>query len=422
MPHVAIADTGSAAASLLNGLNAAANQQTARDATKKAQDAADYQRGLQQDLTNALDLQKNNYVPATTRSSDASGVPPGRPTLALPQDNPAAQGDGPTITDRNGQVWKQKSKDQLASEDPRNFVPTGQLASMLKSGGRDVTKPISPTDAHDILQSLNLAQPKDEDYEIDASGKFQGADGKPAAAMIGKKTGRVRLLDFGGKDLGDPGASGQFAPPDKTPPAAKSLRFEPSTNDRGDVTMRGFDPETGALVSTNVAKGIGGTRKDPNAAPAEKPPSPAQLRLVVSDRAKALKAAKDAYAKAAAPIGGADGVPVSDQDMAEAAVTLRKAHVQAQNDYEEGISALTGKEVPHNDWADKALADAQTQAVKKTRAVNKATAKSAPAQRTAAPAEQRTAASAQAITEGTIISDGKGNRQVLKAGKWTPIK
>lgn len=412
----ALSGLASGAASLSNALTSAANQEAARVATKKAQDTADYQRGQQQDLTNQIELLKNNFVPAQTYAGGYD-PPPSRPTLMTPEDNPAAQGDGPTITDRNGQVWKQKTKDQLASEDPRNFVPSGQLADALKLSGRDVTKPISPTDSHDILQSLNSAQEamKGESYHIDTSGKFQDASGKPTPVMIGDKTGKVRLLDFGGTNLGDPGASGQFAPPEKTPPAAKVLHFEKDTNDKGDVVTRGYDPETGELKSTNVAKGIGGTRKDPNATPIVKPKvmTPATARTIRKSRDVGLKQANSAYdVEMKAASRNADGSVSTADTIAGGPSPFEKrrlAYAAVQNKFEQDISEATGNDIPHNDWADRMQEfPANGTASKSTKTAQPAQ----PAQPTAAPA-----APPAAVTNGLAAGTHTfGNGQVWKKG------
>lgn len=450
----------SAAASFHNALQSAANQMATQKRLKDAADVAQAQR----DFENKIQLLKLGAEP----DADTGSTHPNGPTLKLgdkDQDSARAERKGTTIKDPQGGPDQYiPTKAEIAAKTPGNFVPRGQLAEALKSAGWDGKTSLTAPQSHSLMQALNLAQPKDETYSIDTSGKFTDAQGKPAAVTIGHKTGKVRMLDLSGvaqpsqpgaaqggpfaqsvspgdeiaapNDAGSPGyglhsAAGaqpggafSFAPPEKAAKPPKNLHFVNSTNDAGDVVTRGFDPETGELKSTKVEKGIGPKRRDPDAGPREKPPSPAQFRMVVSAKAKALKSANDAYAKAVAPVGGAGGIAATDQEKAEALKNLRQAHVQAQNDYEEGIGTLTGNDVPHNDWADKALAEATAQPPD-------AEAKQTPgrggkaAQPAAAPAAKPAAVAAKTEApppEGTIVRNPKtGERRQLKGGKWTPI-
>lgn len=432
-PYVgAAAGAAGSAAGIYNDLQRELAQHADRQATQSRQKDQDQRAAEKEQFANEQALLKQGATkigPADSQSTAATPAAPGmssggvRGSVASPTASAGGQpttGDGTTQYEPIGKNnWYIPSQKELRAkevdDDPKNFVPAGALNDALVAAGRKPGEKISPTDSHSILQAFNEANAQmDEPYEIDSTGKYKDASGNPTPVMIGRKTGKVVPLDLSGANganaaalppagspqrgtgpagmtpiaPGSPGAGMSFSPKEPAEKAPKSLHFEKDTNDAGDVVTRGFDPESGDLKSTRVEKGIGAKRKDPDAGPRDKPPSPAQFRMVVSSKAKALKQANDAYAKAIAPVGGAGGLPVSDEERATALTNLRQAHVQAQNDYEEGIGALTGKDVPHNDWADKALEAAQTPAAapaqKAPAGPGRAPAK--PAQPTAAPA------------------------------------
>jgi len=206
-----------------------------------------------------------------------------------------------------------------------------------------------------------------------------------------------------------------------TPKAPKSLRFEPSTNDKGDVTMQGFDPETGELKSTNVAKGIGGTRKDPNATPAPKPKvmTPATARTIRNSRDLGLKQANIAYdAEMKSANTNADGsVSTADTVMGGASPfeKRRQAYAAVQNKFEQDVSEATGNDIPHNDWADRMQEFPASGTASKGTKTAQPVKPAQPAQRTAAPAAH--APPPATVTNGLAAGTHTfGNGQVWKKG------
>lgn len=216
--------------SLQNRIAAAAQQHDAlkqQQATLQRQKDNDYQAGLQRAFENDNQLRAQGGVPAQVY---ASGNPaPSRPTLMTPEANPAANNDWATVTDPQGQSWKvpnASQKEEAGLNDTNSFVPTGQLGDMLEKAGRKKGARIKNTDSHSILQALNESQ-MDEPYDIDTSGKFQDSDGKPAAVMIGRKTGNVKILNLSGSgsqaEGGKPGAKPPAQPVAAQPASAFSF-------------------------------------------------------------------------------------------------------------------------------------------------------------------------------------------------------
>jgi hypothetical protein len=268
MPHFAIADTSSAASSLLNGLNAAANQQ----AQLLRQQQLDQQAQAQRQFENQLQMHLQGAIPAEIESGapTVSGQPPPMRTRTP---NPAAQGAGETVQDpqsgRSYYLPTASEKEQAGLNDTNSFIPTGQLGTMLEGAGVKRGSRIKASDSHSIMQSLNEAQ-MDEPYDIDTSGKFQDANGDPAAVMIGRKTGKVKMLDLSGgsrgaaadgpfdlsDDPGQPGAQSGAAP------AQRGTAFSfapPEKADKPDVSqivpgMQG--PNGGPLIYDKTAQSM----------------------------------------------------------------------------------------------------------------------------------------------------------------------
>ncbi len=188
MPHFAVASTSSAASSLLNGLNAAAEGQAAQQRlqanTQAAQDRQD-----QQDYFKAV---QDGWVPAQAETRLPGGL--------IDRSQPAQANMDParmaTIAGRQMYKPTASEQEQAGLNDSNSFIPSGQLGDMLAKAGVKPGSRIKAGDSHSILQALNDSQ-MEEPYDIDTSGKFQDAQGKPAAVMIGRKTGTVRMLNMG---------------------------------------------------------------------------------------------------------------------------------------------------------------------------------------------------------------------------------
>ncbi len=135
-PFFGFGASPSAAAQVVQGMREAAAQQQQMQAAAQAKKTADYQKGLQQDFENHRQLAQEGFVPTQTYPN--GGPAPGRPTLQTPEDNPAAQGGGPTVTDPNGQQYT-KAKPQL--DDTNSFVLSPTAAQAMQEAGYDGIKP-----------------------------------------------------------------------------------------------------------------------------------------------------------------------------------------------------------------------------------------------------------------------------------------
>src|ERR1019366_9181205 len=138
-------------------------------ATLQRQQAAQAATQQRQSLLDQMDVLGKGGIPAETITQDPSG-------LKIRQPNPAA-GTDPSrmVTLGSGQKYYIPTSEEQGT----TFVPVGQLADHLEAAGHKRGTPITPTDSFNTLRALNEAQPTDEPYDIDTSGKFVGPDGKP---------------------------------------------------------------------------------------------------------------------------------------------------------------------------------------------------------------------------------------------------
>jgi hypothetical protein len=171
-------------ASLQNQLNAAANQQ----ATLKRQKDADYRSGLQNDFKDQLELADKGYTP--TQIYPNGDPQPGRPTLQTPEDNPAAQGGGPTVTDTNGRQYTKKGLD-----DTNSFTLSDDLAAEAQKAGLTNIRSNTRYPKSDMgpLNERLAAYHKEIDPEgqVSESGEFTGPDGKTVRMNRGSKSGKL---------------------------------------------------------------------------------------------------------------------------------------------------------------------------------------------------------------------------------------
>lgn len=206
----------------------------------------------------------------------------------------------------------------------------------------------------------------------------------------------------------------------KKPAAKPELKFESVTNDAGDVVTTGRDPVTGAVVNREVQKGAGKSKEV--AAGGAKPATKGELAKVVADKQKEMTGSQEQltkelgaipeaaanYAKAF-PNAGKEGGP-APYDRLAAAKTAYTNHYQrlqqAQLGYEGSLSALTGHDVGHDDWADRAAAQSAAGV-----APGAASAPPAPAAKPAAapPAAARGPAAQKVATMADIDAATKAN-------------
>jgi hypothetical protein len=313
----AAAGYASSAASAYNAMQSAKNQQAIRDQQRKDKAAADYQAGLQRDFQDQLELLKMGAVPTQVYPN---GPPlPGRPTLQSPEANPAAQGGGPTITDPQGNRQYIPTESEKDLRSGKTFIPTGGLASALIAGGAwDGITPMTAAHSHDLLMSLNEAQPKGDGWELDTSGKMVDANGNPAAFWK-NKNGKIMPFDGSGTaQSGQPGGG--------TPGAAPGGPFDLSSNGYGPNLSR-MAAQPGAA---QPAQGGGGLRF----APAEKPEKPDVSQIVpgqVGPNGGLLIYDKNTQSmKEIPPIPGSKGVLTADQEdrSEDRKVRLREAEAR----------------------------------------------------------------------------------------------
>ena len=232
----AAAGYAGASASVLNALDAAVNQHASRQAATKRQADVDATTAAQRDFENQRQMMTEGAVPTQTYGGDSQPTP-GRPTLRTAEPNPDAQGEGQQVTDPSGKTWYVPTQGEKDKKSGKTFIPTGGLASALQAGGAwDGKTPISAEQSHSLMMSLNEAQPKDEPWDLDTSGKFLDANGKPAAVMIGKKTKTVQALNLSGAQPSQPNAA------QGTPGSAPGGAFDQSQLPPEGSPLRGTGP------------------------------------------------------------------------------------------------------------------------------------------------------------------------------------
>ena len=207
-----------------------------------------------------------------------------------------------------------------------------------------------------------------------------------------KQTGKVTqtlhdsLLDVGldvpvGADIPYERMDSMVKAGQKPKEPKKTLHWEQSTDDRGTIHLRSFD-EDGLLASEHSYPGEGKATKQPKEA-GEKPVSRTALVGIEKTKSTALANAYKAYKKATSD-------PLADDDAkASAAADLKSAYQDAQNAYEAELTAATGHDIEHDDWADRMGGGAdQTPETPAEQGVSP-TAPAQPAQTSAAPAQAK---------------------------------
>lgn len=342
-PYVgAAADYASSATHLATALREAANQQAQQKALAQQRQATQAHQGLM----DQLDIMSKGGIPAEVVSDapNAPGMKVRNPNPALP----AGADPSRIISTDRGKYYiptdleREKAK-QLPQDDTNSFSLSPTAATAMNEAGYDKVKagdrvPMAhagvvteAVKAH--LKSSALDDSNSVTLTQDMVDRLapHGITLKPGARVSLEKAADL-------KDLV------QMAEP--KPGAEKSLHWERSENDAGDVTLRGLDPLSGAEVQKFSYPGEGKKRKDPDA---EKPPSPAQFRQIETAKQQSMKQAATGLKKDLSEA-------ISDDDKKTANENYRGALAAAQTAYEAEIGALTGKDVAHNSWADAANA------------------------------------------------------------------
>jgi hypothetical protein len=154
------------------------------------------------------------------------------------------------------------------------------------------------------------------------------------------------------------------------PAAPKELHFSEVTDDKGNVTNTGRDPFSGAVVSRDTQKGAGKTEAAMHPSATAKTATPGQLSGVEKDKSVSLQKSQlnldtdlgriqKAFEKeSAAAVNNPEQLAQLKDDRVAAIRQAYGDHYQrmrqAQGTYEARLSELTGQDVGHNDWADRA--------------------------------------------------------------------
>ncbi len=474
----AAAGYASSASSLLNAFNSAARQAAQQQAAAARQKAIDEQAQAQKQFDNEEKIRAAGGVSSTI---EADGSPSdsntGRPTINTakpqPRPNPAAEGYGnPSVEPVSGRTYVFPSADQKN----KTFVPTGGLADALAASTNwDRKTPITATQAHEWLQAVDAAQPKNEPSTlVGQNGDIQDSDGNPVMGFVGHNTGKFTPINMSGGSAGGPfDASASQGPQQPRPQSAQAgdqynapanagppgydlsqmgggkqdgaFTFQPPQKaDKPDVSqiipnVQGpgggpviYDKNSQSTKEVALPKGSKAVMtpaqqeadKDRHEHEAERKDAskmkPAEARLIVKTKADGIAKADAEYRKATFADDPTQQQILTPADWKQAIRERNKAYEAVQNEYEESLGAATGNEIPHNDWADKLAA---SDAAKGTTSQATASPGRGGAKAPAAPAAAAPAAAAPpAITEGTIIRNPKtGARQILRGGAWKPL-
>jgi hypothetical protein len=511
-PYVgAAASAAGSAASIYNSARnrkAAAQQQAAQAAEKQRTDAAT---AAQRDEADKLAIIRAGGQLDTT----APYVPPpGRPTLmgTGPAAAAGAQGDGGAGSDapppkRPGQTIThggetyyfptEGEKEDAKLTDANSFVPTGQLGAALESAGRAPGKRMKPADSHSLMMALNEAMPKDEPWEIDTSGKFHDAQGNPAAVIIGKKTGKVRMLDLsaladsggatagaqpsgvatgglgsaldaaqagdesaiapqpGGRSAASQAGVFELRPPAQQPaqpsqPVAAQpaggpgFALPPKADKPPKYTVNHYVNDAGALTLTRIGAGddatpekwdgknwvplgageaIGPKKRDPDAAPRQKPATAASLRSIANAKKREEQAAFEEWRKNVK-------VAYKPDDISEANAALKKRLQANEETFAQDLGRAQHQDLEPSNWVDTFEPDPKSVIGSPARTNPELFKPAQPAPgRGGAPAQRTTASpaatpenAAPAVQEGTVIVNPKTKqRMTLKGGQWQPL-
>lgn len=343
-PSLEAADTGSLAAQFVNAVREARAQKAALD-YRKSQDRA---AANHQNLEDQFRARNEGWIPAPVPAlhTDSSGYPTLKKTDADTA-QPGASDDGYSYDPSREQVFGgalfYKPTDQEKDlHSGKAFQPTGWLKDRFDEVGH--TGPVTPAESHSLLQAFNdhlgiqqkQAAANAPEVQIPETGiKAFDANGKPVLLQRGSKSGTLSVKALpDGVTLAEP-----------KPPAQKEPHIARMENRQtGDVTEVATDPQSGKELWRNTYKGAAGIGRDPNAEPPKRMTS-ATARAITQTKNNAISAANTKRMKALSEA-------ITPEDRAQANQEWKQSLQAAQNNYEESISAATGKDLPHNSWAD----------------------------------------------------------------------
>lgn len=368
---VGLAATPSGAQSAVNAFQAGRRQVAEDMAQRKRQQALDQASADQRAFENFLQLSKAGAVPTeverqtytggiSTAGSGAFGIPivtdvePVKNSFKVREDNPAARGSGMRVRDPQGRGWYLPTdQEQAASklDDANSVMLSEQLAAAANKAGFDSVKPgqrIPFGHVGTITEGIKRLAEKaalDDDNSVtitdDLSKRLSphGISVKPGARISVEHLANLRDL----VSIAEP-----------QPKSQKNLHFQTHTDDSGNVTTYGYDPESGQLVSTEKHAGVGGRRRDPDAEltlgqkkTAERFTAEA-LRYAAQRKADKLSGAEKAFTDAVKSVTGTRAE--RKEKLAAARDQLWQSKQQIQNEYEDALGEA-GADVQHIDYS-----------------------------------------------------------------------
>lgn len=438
--------TGGAASQALNGVMSALDQQaTLQQQRQKAQQAQS-----DKDSKDHMEALNQGAIPLDALDN-SNGAPSNRPTLMKPQDLQPGQ-DPNRVQEIGGKRFyfpteeekaKAKAKPEKALDETNSVLFPDDVNSKL--GMAPGTRhPIEHAGGiYDLFDKVNKAgqRPDRPVDRVDLSGDFKDGDGNPIPVAI-YKDGSAAPLDtsaFGSPAIQQPAvgtvtpapASGLTQPITQPKPQGTGISFSPKKPaDKPEKegldhwVSVATDPDSSPdevkrakaainLHNSNTAGALAAARKLADAQN-EKPLSPSAARQITQKKFNDLKSADTAYAKANAEA-------VTPEEKQSALAARQQARQNAQLDYEQSISAATGKDIPHNSWADNpaspapsggsaapATAAKPAQATPRTATAPAPATPNAPGKKVASIATVRAYAKKNNLSEAAAIRAAKG--------------
>ena len=281
------------------------------------------------------------------------------PTVAAPAANPPAAGAG------------LQDKLSAAAGIPTGTSPVNHGLTVTHMGQRYVLPTPNEAQMAELGRQATADAAKYKN-EVELTGQ------KPTADLVDKfgldPKSKYRIADLHSMaQIADYQAQAEERTAKANAPVkGQPLHFESTTNDAGDVETTGRDPLTGVVISREVRKGAGATEAGKHPGASARTATPGQFSAAERDKGAALTKSQldldtqlgkiqTQYAKDSK--AAASNSAQLDQLKADRVTAVRQAYAdhygrmqQAQGSYEARASELSGNDLPHNDWADRAAA------------------------------------------------------------------
>jgi hypothetical protein len=199
------------------------------------------------------------------------------------------------------------------------------------------------------------------------------------------------------------------------------------TNDAGAVSVTRIGPDDatpeiwkgGKWTALGDAEAIGPKRRDPDAAPRQKPMTAATGRAIRNEKDVEEKRLAGEWKKAVKAATSGDEIAQANED-------LKNGYRANQLKFEKNIREGTGNDIEPSNWVDQFEPDPRKVPGMSDSPIVKewqdAQAPAQPTQRNAAPPAATPQNAAPAVQEGTVIVNPKTKqRMTLKGGQWQPL-